>query len=117
MINKNKNIKSDIIPANPDLKISFFKKIRMYINAKSNKFSLFRQTNKHWIYYRIFLDDVVKYGVCGTLIALPFTPFLQAIVLGLSFGSGLFIYSEKIHKLIIQLLGQFRLVNIDRNSK
>lgn len=117
MVKKNKNIKSDIIPANPNIKVSFFKKIHMYINAKRNKFSFFRKTNKHWRYYRKFLDDVIAYGVCGTLIALPFTSFIQAIFFGLSFGSILFIYSEKIHKLIMQLFSQLRLVNIGNNIK
>lgn len=116
MIKKNKNIKSDIIPANPNEKISFAKKLRMYIWAKNNTFKFFRRTNKYWKYYTEFLEDLFNYGICGSLISLPFF-YPSFITFGLAFGAGLFIYSKKIHALLIQLISQIRIVNIEGNKR
>ena len=97
---RNKNIKSDIIPAHPNKKISFFKKVQMYVNAKKNLFSVFKLKSQQWRYWMIFLDDIFKYSICGLFISLPIF-YLNPFTLALAFGSGLFIYSYKIHTLLV----------------
>lgn len=109
---RNKNIKSDIIPAHPNIKISFPKKIQMYITAKRNIFKTVRLTSRQWLYYKIFLDDVFKYSLCGFLISLPFFYF-NPLTFALSFGGGLYIYSNKINGLLIKLFSSIRFVNIE----
>lgn len=116
MVKEKISLKSDIIPANPNEKISFYKKIRMYLWAKNNKFILFRKTNKYWKYYTTFLEDLFNYGICGSLIALPFF-YPSVINVGLAFGAGMFMYSKKIHNYLIQLLINIRIINFDRSNK
>ncbi len=104
-----------IVTYNPDLKLSFFKKIQIRKNIIQEKFKFFRQKNKNWIFYKEMIGDIFIYSVCGTLIMLPFssTPML----VGLSIGSGIWLYVNRIHEKIKEILGSIKLVNSVRYEK
>jgi hypothetical protein len=105
-----------LIPADPNQKISFFKKIQMRLWLKREKFKFFRKNNKYWKYYTSKIEDIFNFGICGTLIALPFF-HPSVITFGLAFGSALWIYSNKIHSLLLQIISNIRIVNIEGGNR
>lgn len=114
-MNTAKSKKSDIVPANLEQKISIFKKLKMYLWAKNNRFKVFKRTNKYWKFYTSFLEDIFNFGLCGAMIASVF--FIPSIItFGLAFGAALWIYSNKIHTLVLQVLSSLNLVKVGNNK-
>jgi hypothetical protein len=116
MANTEKYKKNAIILANPNEKISFFKRLRMKLNIKIDNFNLFTRTNKYWKYYSTFIEDVFNYGLCGILISLPFFT-LSPLTIGLSVGGAIFLYSNKLHTLLLQVLSSIRIISIDKGTR
>lgn len=108
--------KSDkIVTYDPDLKLSVFKKFQMKYNIKKDNFKNFRKINKNWIFCKDFISDVFIYSLCGTLIMLPFSS--DPMLIGLSIGTGIWLYVNRIHDKLKEVLGSITLVNNIRYSK
>ena len=107
--------KKKIITYDPDLKLSYFKKIQILTNIKKEKFKIWRKTNKHWIFYTEFIGDIFNYSLCATIIMIPFVS--TPIVYGLSIGAAIWLYQHRFHKEIKELLGSIKFVNNVRYGK
>jgi hypothetical protein len=105
--------KTELRLANPDEKISYFKKKRMIFNIKKEKFVMSLKNNKYYIYSKTFLEDFIVYSLCGLLIASPIFYF-NIFSVAIAIGGFMYLYSEKIHKLLIQVLSSINFVKVGK---
>lgn len=115
MGNEKKQKMKKIITYDPDLKLSYFKKIQILYNIKKEKFQIWRKTNKHYIFYTDFIGDIFNYSLCGTIIVLPFVS--NPILIGLSIGTAIWLYQHRFHKEVKEILSSITLVNNIRYGK
>ncbi len=105
---------NQIIPYDPTLKISFLKKLKMKWNIKLEKIKLLKN-NKNIIFFKDMILDIFIYSLCGTIIMIPFVS--SPIFMGLSFGTGVWFYLNRIHHPLKEILGSISLVNTGRFNK
>lgn len=98
--------------ANPEVKLSFFKKLQMRYNLWKEDFTIFKRTNKWVKFIKEFLEDMVVYGICGFLVSLPFFS-LNPFTIALAVSGGLFLYVKRLHVLLIQIISNFKLVQVN----
>ncbi len=104
-----------IVTYDPNLKLSRFKKFQIKFNIKKDKFKNFRASNKNWVFYKDMIIDTFNYSLFGTLIMLPFSS--SPMLVGLSIGAAIWLYVNRIHKKLIEVLGSIKLVNVVRYGK
>lgn len=117
MSSKKTKKSTKIITYDPNLKLSRFKKFQIRFNNKLERIKINLKINKNWIFYKDMISDIFIYSLLGVGIIYGIFFNRSLLPMGISLGAGLWLYINRIHEKLKEILGSIKLVNTVRYGK